>query len=176
MSHVSIAAGNIQAPHIEYGRLAPILIVLGAAAVGVLIEAFLGREQRYWAQVQVSLLGLVGAFAWTVALGVADNPHHVAAMGAVGVDGPTLFIQGTILALDPDIPPRNQRVRFESDGAGRDVQWRIDGKPFARGTTAQWLPWPGRHTIELADAQGQVLDTIRLEVRGAGVAAPARRR
>ncbi|MDQ7957121.1 MAG: transglycosylase domain-containing protein [Pseudomonadota bacterium] len=84
--------------------------------------------------------------------------------------------QGTILALDPDIPPRHQRVNFESDGAGRDVQWRIDGKPFARGTTAQWLPWPGRHTVELADAQGQVLDTIQLEVRGAGVAAPARRR
>jgi penicillin-binding protein 1C len=84
--------------------------------------------------------------------------------------------QGTILALDPDIPPRNQRVNFASDGAGRDVQWRIDGKPFARGSTAQWLPWPGRHTIELADAQGQVLDTVQLEVRGAGVAAPARRR
>ncbi|MDI3383075.1 penicillin-binding protein 1C [Xenophilus aerolatus] len=84
--------------------------------------------------------------------------------------------QGTILALDPDIPPRHQRVNFESDGAGRDVQWRIDGKPFARGASTQWLPWPGRHTVELADAQGQVLDTIQLEVRGAGVAAPARRR
>ncbi|MDN3354010.1 NADH-quinone oxidoreductase subunit NuoN [Actinomadura sp. DC4] len=93
------AAGEISPPHIEYGRLAPILIVLGAAAVGVLIEAFLSREQRYWAQVQVSLLGLVGALAWTVALGVSDTPHHVAAMGAIGVDGPTLFIQGTILAL-----------------------------------------------------------------------------
>jgi len=96
---VNIAAGDISPPHIEYGRLAPILIVLGAAAVGVLIEAFLSREQRYWAQVQVSLLGLVGAFAWTVALGVSSTPHHVAAMGAIGVDGPTLFIQGTILAL-----------------------------------------------------------------------------
>jgi proton-translocating NADH-quinone oxidoreductase chain N len=95
----SIAAGNIPAPHIEYGRLAPILIVLGAAAIGVLIEAFLSREQRYWAQVQVSLLGLVAAFAWTIALGVIDTPHHVAAMGAIGVDGPTLFIQGTILVL-----------------------------------------------------------------------------
>ena len=84
--------------------------------------------------------------------------------------------QGTILALDPDIPPRNQRVNFESDGAGPDVQWRIDGKAFARGPSAQWLPWPGRHTIELADARGQVLDTIQLEVRGAGVAAPGRRR
>jgi NADH-quinone oxidoreductase subunit N len=96
---VSIAAGDISPPHIEYGRLAPILIVLGAAAVGVLIEAFVSREHRYWAQVQVSLLGLVGAFAWTVALGVSSTPHHVAAMGAIGIDGPTLFIQGTILAL-----------------------------------------------------------------------------
>jgi NADH-quinone oxidoreductase subunit N len=96
---LNIAAGDISPPHIEYGRLAPILIVLGAAAVGVLIEAFVSREHRYWAQVQVSLLGLVGAFAWTVALGVSTTPHHVAAMGAIGVDGPTLFIQGTILAL-----------------------------------------------------------------------------
>jgi len=82
---------------------------------------------------------------------------------------------GTIIALDPDIPPRHQRVRFAAEGAAR-LQWRIDGQPFARGATAQWLPWPGRHTIELADARGRVLDRIRLEVRGAGVAAtPARR-
>ena len=99
MRQLNIAAGDISPPHIEYGRLAPILIVLGAAAVGVLIEAFVSREHRHWAQVQVSLLGLVGAFAWTVALGVSTTPHHVAAMGAIGVDGPTLFIQGTILAL-----------------------------------------------------------------------------
>ena len=76
---------------------------------------------------------------------------------------------GTILALDPDIPPNRQRVRFEAEGA--QVQWRIDGKPFARGKTAQWLPWPGRHVIELADLQGRTLDQIRLEVRGAGVVA-----
>ncbi|RYF80437.1 MAG: penicillin-binding protein 1C [Comamonadaceae bacterium] len=85
---------------------------------------------------------------------------------------------GTILALDPDIPPRHQRVRFEADGvrAGAEaarLQWRMDGKTFARGAQAQWLPWPGRHTIELTDARGQVLHSIRLEVRGAGVVAPA---
>ncbi|MES2530670.1 MAG: penicillin-binding protein 1C [Pseudomonadota bacterium] len=76
---------------------------------------------------------------------------------------------GTILALDPDIPPNRQRVRFEAEGA--QVQWRIDGKPFARGKVAQWLPWPGRHVVELADLQGRVLDQVRLEVRGAGVVA-----
>ena len=74
---------------------------------------------------------------------------------------------GTVIALDPDIPPRHQRVRFEAEGRG--LQWRIDGKLFARGNSAQWLPWPGRHVVELVDARGQVVDQVRLEVRGAGV-------
>jgi penicillin-binding protein 1C len=45
----------------------------------------------------------------------------------------------------------------------------MDGKPFAKGANAQWLPWPGRHVVQLTDARGTVLDEIRLEVRGAGV-------
>ena len=45
----------------------------------------------------------------------------------------------------------------------------MDGREFARGPRAQWLPWPGRHVVQLAGAQGQVLDEIRIEVRGAGV-------
>ena len=42
---VDLAAREIR-PHIEYGRLAPILIVFGAAVVGVLVEAFAPRDQR----------------------------------------------------------------------------------------------------------------------------------
>ncbi|KWT83765.1 MULTISPECIES: penicillin-binding protein 1C [unclassified Variovorax] len=75
---------------------------------------------------------------------------------------------GTIIALDPDIPPRHQRVRFEAEGSS-GLQWRIDGKSFARGASAQWLPWPGRHVVELLDARGRVVDQLQLEVRGAGV-------
>jgi penicillin-binding protein 1C len=86
----------------------------------------------------------------------------------------TAPVDGTIIALDPDIPPLHQRVRFESEGRG--VQWRIDGKHFARGNSAQWLPWPGRHVIELVDAGGKVVDQRRLEVRGAGVIAKDARR
>ena len=74
---------------------------------------------------------------------------------------------GTIIALDPDIPPAHQRLRLAAEGAG--VRWRIDGKDFAKGNQAQWLPWPGRHSITLVDAKGQVLDEVRVEVRGAGV-------
>ena len=76
---------------------------------------------------------------------------------------------GSIIAIDPDIPPNRQRVRFEAEGHG--LQWRIDGKPLARGNRAQWLPWPGRHLVELTDADGKVLDRVRVEVRGAGVLA-----
>lgn len=76
---------------------------------------------------------------------------------------------GTIVALDPDIPPQRQRLRFETDARGSGLQWRIDGKTIAHGARAQWLPWPGWHAVQLVDAHGQVQDQIRLEVRGAGV-------
>lgn len=80
-------------------------------------------------------------------------------------------VKGTIIALDPDIPPQAQRLRLKaSDDAGARVAWRMDGKALGRGPLLEWLPWPGRHTLELTDAQGRVLDTVRFEVRGAGVA------
>jgi penicillin-binding protein 1C len=74
---------------------------------------------------------------------------------------------GTIIALDPDIPPDRQRLHFGADGVVN--RWLIDGKPFAKGPQAQWLPWPGRHEVQIVGANGEVLDSIRLEVRGAGV-------
>jgi penicillin-binding protein 1C len=76
---------------------------------------------------------------------------------------------GTIVALDPDIPPNRQRLNFAAEG--RQLRWRMDGKEFARGAQAQWLPWPGRHTVQLVSERGEVLDEIRIEVRGAGVKA-----
>ncbi len=74
---------------------------------------------------------------------------------------------GSIIALDPDIPPKHQRLSFTAEG--KDLRWQMDGKPFAQGPSAQWLPWPGRHNVKLVNAKGETLDEIRLEVRGAGV-------
>ncbi len=74
---------------------------------------------------------------------------------------------GTIIALDPDIPPHRQRVSFTAEGG--NLRWLMDGKHFAKGTSAQWLPWPGRHVVQLTDARGVVVDEVRVEVRGAGV-------
>jgi NADH-quinone oxidoreductase subunit N len=89
-------------PHIEYAQLSPALIVFGVALVGVLVEAFVPRRGRYTAQVVVAALGLVAAFASIIALaenGYGTTKAHIAAMGAVAVDGPALFLQGTILLV-----------------------------------------------------------------------------
>lgn len=96
------AAEKIPAPKIEYTQLSPVLIVFGAAVVGILVEAFLPRRFRYLGQIAVSVVGLAAAFAAVVALaarGYGTTKAHVAAMGAVAVDGPALFLQGTILLV-----------------------------------------------------------------------------
>ncbi|MEU1120708.1 MULTISPECIES: NADH-quinone oxidoreductase subunit NuoN [unclassified Streptomyces] len=91
---------KIDAPNIEYGQLSPTLIVIGAAVIGVLIEAFIPRKSRYYAQLFVSVVALAAAFAAVVGLaarGFGTTKAQVAAMGAIAVDGPALFLQGTIL-------------------------------------------------------------------------------
>ncbi|MET7932457.1 NADH-quinone oxidoreductase subunit NuoN [Streptomyces sp. NPDC005322] len=96
------APDKIPAPDIEYGQLSPTLIVLGAAIVGVLIEAFLPRRQRYVAQLFVSVVALAASFAAVIGLAAGHygtSKAHVAAMGAIAIDGPALFLQGTILLV-----------------------------------------------------------------------------
>ncbi|MEU3409206.1 NADH-quinone oxidoreductase subunit NuoN [Streptomyces sp. NPDC006670] len=93
-------ADKIPAPHIEYAQLAPTLIVVGAAVLGVLVEAFVPRRARYHAQVFLAVAALAAAFAAVVGLaagGYGNTKAHIAAMGAIAVDGPALFLQGTIL-------------------------------------------------------------------------------
>ncbi len=92
------------------------------------------------------------------ALGAA-NTHPVAKI--------TSPANGVVIALDPDIPPNRQRLSFTA--VGNNVAWRMNGKALARGPEVQWLPWPGRHMVQLLDATGEVLDEIKLEVRGAGL-------
>jgi NADH-quinone oxidoreductase subunit N len=93
-------ADTLQAPDIQYKAVWPVLIVLGAACIGVLVEAFLPRRQRWSVQVVLTLGALVAA---GVALGVyasGDTTADVVTFGrTLAVDGPTLFLWGTLLAL-----------------------------------------------------------------------------
>jgi NADH-quinone oxidoreductase subunit N len=90
--------GPIGAPHIEYAALAPMLVVFAAAAVGVLVEAFVSRQARFPIQLAVTMTGLLGGLVAVIAY-AAKGTKQVAAQGAVVVDGPTLFLQATVLLL-----------------------------------------------------------------------------
>ncbi|WP_405899305.1 NADH-quinone oxidoreductase subunit NuoN [Streptomyces sp. NBC_00727] len=91
---------KFKAPVIEYTQLTPVLIVIGVAVLGVLVEAFVPRRARYYTQVFLTVAALVAAFAAVVGLaagGYGTTKAHIAAMGAIAVDGPALFLQGVIL-------------------------------------------------------------------------------
>ena len=79
---------------------------------------------------------------------------------------------GTLFAIDPDIPPASQRITFEGEGG----TWVLDGKRLGKGERLMWAPWPGRHELRLEGRAGQVVQTVRFEVRGAEVAAERPRR
>ncbi|MFF2393016.1 MULTISPECIES: NADH-quinone oxidoreductase subunit NuoN [unclassified Nocardia] len=84
------------APSIEYHLLAPMLIVFGVGVVGVLVEAFVPRPYRYPTQLVLGSAGVVGALVAVVLLAGSEG---TAVMGAVAIDGVTLFLQGTILLV-----------------------------------------------------------------------------
>lgn len=91
---------GFQAPTIEYGQLAPLLLVFGAACIGVLVEAFAPRYLRKSIHVPLTLLTLIGAFALVIVqVAKGGLPTTASAMGAIAVDGPSLFIWGVILVL-----------------------------------------------------------------------------
>jgi NADH-quinone oxidoreductase subunit N len=84
------------APVIEWAEISPILVVLGAGVVGVLVEAFVPRRVRHPVQLGLAFAAVAAAFALVVWL---SGTRIVAVEGSVAVDGPALFIQGTVLVL-----------------------------------------------------------------------------
>ncbi|WP_083370283.1 penicillin-binding protein 1C [Chromobacterium sphagni] len=75
-------------------------------------------------------------------------------------------VDGSIFALDPDIPPANQRMVLRARGVSRP-QWWLDGKKLGNGAELAWFPWPGRHQLELRAGDGRSVEKVRFEVRGA---------
>ncbi|MEV4637918.1 NADH-quinone oxidoreductase subunit NuoN [Actinoplanes sp. NPDC049548] len=88
--------GDLKLPGIDYAALAPMLILFGAACVGVLFEALVPKTRRHGVQLGLALVSLVAALV--VVIWIRDK-RLVTIGGAVAVDGPTLFLQGSILLL-----------------------------------------------------------------------------
>ncbi len=146
---------NLPTPSVEYALISPMLIVLGAAVLGVLVEAFLPRRGRYAAQVALSLTALVAAFVAVlmIARGLHGGNGSSAVMGAVAIDKPTLFLQATILLIGV--------LGILLIGERRIAIWGkdADGGPQSAGLdafTPQASTIPGSVTEQLATRAGVV--------------------
>jgi len=74
---------------------------------------------------------------------------------------------GTVIALDPDIPPELQKVFFISQNGGEGFHWILNGvKLEGGGKTIPWSPRAGKYLLAIADREERVVDSVRFEVRG----------
>ena len=103
---LSESVGDFSKPSIEYFDLSPLLIILGVALAGVVVEAFAPRDRRYLVQSLLAIVGTIAALVMTVLVAMDLEPRGdnagfgaIAAEGAIAVDGPTVFLWGTILVL-----------------------------------------------------------------------------
>ena len=129
--------GSVEIPPIDYAAIAPVLVILGAACLAILVEAFLPRHQRWSVQVGLSLLALVVAGV-ALALYARQGGTGITTLAdSLAVDAPTLFLWGTLLALglaamlliaDRSVEPGGAFVA-ESDGTA-------PGEGMTRATAA----------------------------------------
>lgn len=129
---------------INYGAIMPLLIIIGAACIGVLLEAFLPRHQRWSAQVFLTLLAVVGAGA-AMALYLSDAPAEgeLTLSDSLAIDRPALFLWGTLLALalgavlmiaDRSVEPGGALVAQAAvrPGTKQDREQRLGAQPHRR--------------------------------------------
>jgi penicillin-binding protein 1C len=95
----------------------------------------------------------------------AGAPSISADNARFGITSPR---DGSIFAIDPDMPPSAQRIAFE----GEHGTWVLDGKRLGAAPRWSWAPWPGRHQLTLLGRHGEALQTVHFEVRGAGLKGP----
>ena len=84
-------------PVLNYTLLSPILILLGGALIGVLVEAFVSKALRPITQLSVTLGSLVLALVqvWRI----HNESSTSAAMSSVTIDGPGLLLQASIIII-----------------------------------------------------------------------------
>ena len=105
---------------------------------------------------------------WFLEGSVPSAPPQPALVRAIGIAHP---VDGSVFALDPDVPAHAQRIPFEGD-PGR---WILDGRVVGEGASVHWTPQPGRYELRLLphgarragdSGAGVAGHVVRFEVRG----------
>ncbi|MGI9026825.1 MAG: penicillin-binding protein 1C, partial [Burkholderiaceae bacterium] len=114
-------------------------------------------------------LFLAGTESTTIVRSAAAAALASERAGRHGNGAIALPVDGTIVAIDPDILPQRQRMTFRASNRldMPRAQWKLDGRMIGRGAAIEWPVWPGKHTLEMLDAHDSTIDKVGFEVRGA---------
>ncbi|WP_206490561.1 NADH-quinone oxidoreductase subunit NuoN [Rhodococcus sp. KRD162] len=146
-------------PEVQYGLLSPMLIVFGVAVLGVLVEAFVPGRARRATHLGLALAGLVAALVAVIALAGTEAS---AMSGAVAIDGPTLFLQGTIvLVAIPALALLAERtVAVTESGAERRIDSFTPQASTTPGSVAE------REAVDAGVAQTEVFPLAMFAIGG----------
>ncbi|OGR15284.1 MAG: penicillin-binding protein 1C [Desulfobacula sp. GWF2_41_7] len=76
---------------------------------------------------------------------------------------------GTIFALDPDIPEGHQMIFFSATPGDSKWKWVLNDKIIAwKESPVRWKLKTGAYTLSLMDSSNSILDSVTFEVRGNG--------
>jgi NADH-quinone oxidoreductase subunit N len=85
----------LSAPKLDYALLAPMLIILGAAVIGVLVEAFVKQAIRARLQLAIAVTAIIIALEQIYR--IRNQGSSIAAITSVSIDSVGIFMQGAIL-------------------------------------------------------------------------------
>jgi NADH-quinone oxidoreductase subunit N len=88
--HVLVSLGHVAGPHIDWGAIAPLVVLAGGAVVLLLVGLLrnrIVREQLIPALALLTLAGAIGTEAWRL-----SQPATTAVAGALQIDGLALVI------------------------------------------------------------------------------------
>ena len=89
--------GGFISPTLNYALLAPIMIVLAGALIGVLVEAFASRDRRAAIQLPVTLATLAFSLGWVFSVRGSESTDL--AGNSVVFDGSAFLIQSFVLII-----------------------------------------------------------------------------
>ncbi len=76
-------------------------------------------------------------------------------------------LNGSYMALDPEIPSKNQKVFINIENPSQQIKILINNKEI--GTAEKyflWKPTVGKHTLKLIDSNKNTIDEIQFEIKG----------
>jgi penicillin-binding protein 1C len=147
-----------------------------AAIMAALHAATPARPPRAPAGVEARPVRFADAFEpsrpeWFLA-GTASE-HVARAARVAGTLLITAPADGAVLALDPDIPSRYQRVAFDASAPDPTARWRLNDRIVGDAAAVlAWRPVPGEYKLELVAADGTALDAVSFRVRGGAQTPP----